>query len=179
MDTDSRVSDRRFAARSDRNPVASLSPERADRQRIGMLMRVAGVFAVTLALTTPAVATMVPGSGRAISNCYAVLDVQGTGALTSPRLLTCVDGDASCDLDGQCDDRCLFGLSICINQPGLGGCTPPSSLASVRSRFKPAAIQLRPPTVLQGNACSPSLLGSVAVKVRRNGKKSPGQGRAR
>ncbi len=129
-----------------------------DRQvRAGSLMRILSALAVTLALATDAVATIVPGSGRAISNCYAVLDVEGTTALTTSRLLTCEDGDPSCDLDGQCNDQCLFGLSICINQPGMAGCTPPSALSSVRAHFKPARVQLHPPTELQGNACSPPL----------------------
>ena len=142
-------------------------------------MRILSAFAVTFALATAAVATIVPGSGRAISNCYAVLDVEGTRALTTSRLLTCEDGDPSCDLDGQCNDQCLFGLSICINQPSLAGCTPPSALSSVRAHFKPARIQLLPPTVMEGNACSPTLLSGVAVKLRPNGKKAPGVGRAR
>jgi fibro-slime domain-containing protein len=141
-------------------------------------MRIAAALVATLALATDAVATIVPGSGGATSNCYAVLDVEGTKAPTSPGMLTCEDGDATCDLDGQCNDECLFGLRICINQPGLGGCTPPSALTSVRARFKPARIQLRPPTVLQGNVCSTTLRSMVAVRVRPNGRKAPGQLRA-
>lgn len=74
------------------------------------LIRSAAALASTVALATDAVATIVPGSGLAISNCYAVLDVDGTKALTTSRLLTCEDGDATCDLDGQCNDECLFGL---------------------------------------------------------------------
>src|SRR4029450_13186223 len=145
----------------------------------GSVMRIAAALAATLALATDAVATIVPGSGGATSNCYAVLDVEGTKPLTTPRLLTCEDGDPSCDLDGQCNDQCLFGLSICINQPGQAGCTPPIALTRLRSRFKPARIQLRPPTVLEGNVCSPMLPSGVAVKLRRNGKKAAGQGQAR
>jgi hypothetical protein len=49
-------------------------------------MRIAAALAATLALATDAVATIVPGSGGAISNCYAVLDVEGTKALTTPGL---------------------------------------------------------------------------------------------
>src|SRR5262249_10483276 len=140
-------------------------------------MRIAAALVATLALATVAVATVVPGSGGATSNCYAVLDVEGTKAPTSPGMLTCEDGDAACDLDGQCNDECLFGLRICINQPGLGGCTPPSALASVRARSKPAGI-LQPPTVHEGNVCSPLLRSMVAVRVRPNGRKAPGHLRA-
>src|SRR5215469_2955423 len=140
--------------------------------RAGSVMRLAAALAATVALATDAVATILPGSGRAIGNCYAVLDVEGTSAITTSRLLTCEDGDPSCDLDGQCNDQCLFGLSICINQPGLAGCTPPSALTSVRPHFKPASIQLRAPTVLEGNTCSTPLLSGIAVKVRHNGKKA-------
>src|SRR5262245_20997676 len=145
----------------------------------GDVMRIAAALVATLALATDAVATIVPGSGGATSNCYAVLDVEGTKAPTSPGMLTCEDGDATCDLDGQCNDECLFGLRICINQPVREGCTPPSALTSVRARFKPARIQLRPPTVLQGNVCSTALGSMVAVRVRPNGRKAPGQLRAK
>src|SRR5262245_5876728 len=145
----------------------------------GSMMRIAAALVATLTLATDAVATIVPGSGGATSNCYAVLDVEGTKAPTSPGMLTCEDGDPTCDLDGQCNDECLFGLRICINQPGLGGCTPPSALTSVRTRFKPARVQLRPPTVLQGNVCSTALGSMVAVRVRPNGRKAPGQLRAK
>jgi hypothetical protein len=136
------------------------------------------IAASTLALATAAFATVIPGGGPARSDCYVVLDVEGTKALTTSRLLTCEDGDATCDLDGQCNDQCLVGLSICINQPGEAGCTPPSALSSVRAHFKPARIQLRPPAVLQGNVCAPPLTTGIAVKVRPNGKKAPGHLRA-
>src|SRR5262245_8154535 len=181
MDSDSRVPDRQRATRSVRHRVTWVPAEhaRSDGPRVGTPILFAAALTTTLGLATQAVATIVPGSGRANSNCYAVLNVEGTSALTSSRLLTCEDGDPGCDLDGQCNDQCLFGLSICINQPGQAGCTPPSALARVRSRFKPARIQLRPPTELEGNVCSPMLPGGVAVKVRRNGKKAPGQGQAR
>jgi pathogenesis-related protein 1 len=145
----------------------------------GSVMRIAAALAATLALATDAVATIVPGSGGATSNCYAVLEVEGTKAPTSPGIFTCEDGDATCDLDGQCNDECLFGLRICIDQPGQGGCTPPSALTSVRARFKPARIQLRPPTELQGNVCSTTLRSMVAVRVRPNGRKAPGEVRAK
>jgi len=152
---------------------------RGKLREAGSSVRIVSALAATLTLTTDAVGTILPGSGRAISNCYAVLDVEGTRAITTSRLLTCEDGDPSCDLDGECNDQCLFGLSICINQPGMAGCTPPSAVSSVRAHFKPARIQLLPPTERQGNACSPTLLSGVAVKVRPNGKKAPGQSMAR
>ena len=148
------------------------------RLRVGAPMRIAAALASTVALATGASATLIPGGGPARSDCYVVLDVEGTKALTSSRLLTCEDGDATCDLDGQCNDQCFVGMSICINQPGLAGCTPPSVLTSVRTRLKPARIQLRPPTVLQGSVCSSPLTTGIAVKVRPNGKKAPGQLRA-
>jgi len=57
----------------------------------GDVMRIAAALVATLALATDAVATIVPGSGGATSNCYAVLDVEGTKAPTSPGVLTCED----------------------------------------------------------------------------------------
>src|SRR5262245_64219054 len=199
MDSAARVSDTQGTARSACHSVGWVAPERfthsgapsprrqcdpvsgghmVHRLRVGAPMRIAAALASTVALATGASATLIPGGGPARSGCYVVLDVEGINALTSSRLLTCEDGDATCDLDGQCNDQCLVGMSICINQPGLAGCTPPSVLTSVRTRLKPARIQLRPPTVLQGSVCSSPLTTGIAVKVRPNGNKAPGQLRA-
>src|SRR5262245_27093738 len=175
MDGAARVSD-------SYDTVVSVTPasggHMVHRQRVEAPMRIAAALALAVALATGAFATVMPGGGLARSDCYVVLHVDGTRAPTTSRLLTCEDGDPTCDLHGQCNDQCLFGLSICINQSGQAGCTPPGALTSVRAHFKPARIQLHPPTALQGDVCSPTLLSGVSVKVRSNGKKAPGQLRA-
>ena len=99
-------------------------------------------------------ATLIPGGGPEKSDCYVVLAVEGTRALRTKRILECPDGDPSCDLDGLCNDQCRFGLRVCINQPGLAGCTPPRALDRLRLRYRPPTVTLRAPAVLQGPVCS-------------------------
>jgi hypothetical protein len=77
------------------------------------------------ALGARADAALIPGGGPPRSDCYLEFDVQGR-ALTS-RTVECTDGDPSCDLDGECDEGCRFGVAVCLNQhdPALPNCTPP------------------------------------------------------
>src|SRR5262249_47815992 len=129
-------------------------------------------------------ATLIPGSGPEKSDCYVVLAVEGTRALRTKRILECPDGDPSCDLDGLCNDQCRFGLRVCINQPGLAGCTPPRALDRLRLRYSPPTVTLRAPAVLQGPVCSDTVEAGVAVIQRPNvactsaacsGRKRPGR----
>ncbi len=65
----------------------------------------------------------VPGGGPAASDCLIQFSgVAGPSKVTA----TCTDG-TSCDLDGQADGTCLFGLQACLDTPG------PSCTASVLS----------------------------------------------
>jgi len=132
-------------------------------QRCGALIRIAAALASRVALATGAFATVIPGGGPETSDCYVVLDVEGNRALKSARVLTCVDGDPSCDLDCLCNDQCLFGLRVCINQPGFAGCTPPSALDRLRLRYRPPTVTLSPPAVLRGAVCSDKVDAGVAV----------------
>src|SRR5262249_16718168 len=131
-------------------------------------------------------ATLIPGGGPEKSDCYVVLAVEGTRALRTKRILECPDGDPSCDLDGLCNDQCRFGLRVCINQPGLAGCTPPRALDRLRLRYSPPTVTLRAPAVLQGPVCSDTVEAGVAVIQRPNvactsaacsGRKRPGRAR--
>src|SRR5262245_39987356 len=151
---------------------------------ISAMMRIAPALASTIAFATGAFATVIPGGGPARSACYVVLDGAGTRALRTARILECVDGDPSCDLDGLCNDRCEFGLRVCINQPGLAGCTPPRALDRLRLRYTPPTVTVRPPAVLQGPVCGDAVDARVAVIQRPNvactsavcsGRKRPGR----
>src|SRR5262245_23373175 len=101
-------------------PMERMNASRNEQPRpVGAMMRIAAALASTVAFATGAFATMIPGGGPARSYCYVVLDVEGTRALRSKRILECVDGDPSCDLDGVVNDQCEFGVRVCVNQPGL------------------------------------------------------------
>src|SRR5262245_22361736 len=155
-------------------------------QPVGAMMRIAAALASTIAFATGAFATVIPGGGPAKSDCYIVLDVEGTRALRSKRILECVDGDPNCDLDRVTNDQCEFGLRVCVNRPGMPGCTPPSALDSLRLRYSPPTVRLRPPDVLEGPVCSDTVKAGVAVIQRPNvrcnnlgcfGRKRPGRAR--
>ncbi len=87
------------------------------------------------------------------------------------------DSDPTCDLDGQCNDRCTLGLRVCANQPGVAGCTPPTALDQLRVRSgrgrraagrAPPDLGLDPPTVLEGPACTETVTAEIPVTVRPN-----------
>jgi hypothetical protein len=68
------------------------------------------------------------GGGPASTDCFLAWgDAPG-------KVITCTDGDASCDVDGTIDGVCTFGLTACTNVP-VGPCAatpldaPPTLLA--------------------------------------------------
>jgi hypothetical protein len=68
------------------------------------------------------------GGGPSTTDCFlAYGDAPG-------KVITCVDGDGSCDTDGQIDGVCTFGLTACTNV-AAGGCAatpldaPPTAVA--------------------------------------------------
>jgi hypothetical protein len=113
---------------------------------------------------------LLPGGGTLRSDCYLEFEVGG-GEL-SARGVECADGDPSCDLDGACNGRCRFAVSICVNQvdPALPSCTPPAGLlrASERGAHQ---VGLRFPA-LASSACG-AFVG-VDAPIRRHGRR-PGR----
>ncbi|HEV7731856.1 MAG TPA: DUF4394 domain-containing protein [Candidatus Binatia bacterium] len=90
---------------------------------MGRTARVGWVSLTVAVLALGAVARgdLVPGGGKAASDCYLEFDV--FGASGSPKV-TCIDGDPACDTDGQCQGVCTFAVGICVNQTNVAGCTP-------------------------------------------------------
>ncbi len=84
-------------------------------------LAVIGLFVA--ASVSPAAADFVAGGGNATADCYAGLDV--TGVMGATRRIECTEGDP-CDV-GKCGDgKCTFEVSVCVNQTGVPGCTPPA-----------------------------------------------------
>ena len=110
---------------------------------------------------------LIPGGGKAASDCYAEFDVHGA---SGSKKVTCTDGDPACDTDGQCQGTCTFSVAVCLNQTNVQGCTP-------KPLKRPAHVSggLTAPTA-QGAAavCGPS--GTIAVKLK-GGKKANKRGR--
>ncbi len=81
-------------------------------------------FAVGLCAATSIVqpaAARVPG-GPLKGSCYATFEgvtASGGGA----NKVTCMDGSA-CDADGTVNNSCTIGMTICVGQTDIVGCTP-------------------------------------------------------
>jgi hypothetical protein len=112
-----------------------------------------------------ALAGFVPGGGNSAADCYLGLDV--TGVTASGGRIECTEGDP-CDTGPCGDEKCDFAFTMCVNQPGVAGCTPPAGgLTSVNA---PRPLRDGVPTVLTGAACGSPL--SLELKLKKNGQKS-------
>src|SRR5262249_27313651 len=79
----------------------------------------------------PAPGRCIAGGGARTSDCLLEVNPlapttpnpKGTGILGGLR---CVDGDPVCDLDGQADGQCTFGVALCLanRDPRLTKCKP-------------------------------------------------------
>jgi hypothetical protein len=96
-------------------------------------MRLPIILGVVAALGSAIASAQCPGTctgggGPASTDCFLAY-----GSLPS-KVITCTDGDASCDTDGQIDGTCTFGLTACTNV-SVGACTatpldgPPTAVA--------------------------------------------------
>jgi hypothetical protein len=127
-------------------------------------------------------AEIVPGNGKADSNCYAELDVSSTtGALITVEKksteYSCADG-AACDLDGACNNSCTFNIGVCINVPGQEGCTPPGTLESVKAKGKVKGVKgeggkvvIDASGLLQGSECGAFVDIVIPIKETKKGLK--------
>jgi len=138
------------------------------------------LFAAALAsaafVARPAAALLIPGgpTKSAAADCYGELSVEplSESAVTLNEkgvpTVTCSDGDDTCDLDTQVDGTCTFGVSVCINQTNVEGCTPPSGLdkvtASGKAKGGGGKIVIAAPQLLDGSACGSFLEFPVPVK---------------
>ncbi|MBI4518928.1 MAG: hypothetical protein HY699_24315 [Deltaproteobacteria bacterium] len=63
----------------------------------------------------------VPGGGSGSVDCLAEFD----GLPAVHRVVSCQDGDTSCDQDGTANGACVFDVIVCLNQddPRLPACT--------------------------------------------------------
>jgi hypothetical protein len=114
----------------------------------------AGALAATALLASTGSTTVIPGGGPTKSDCYVVLNVGGTRPLKNAKTLECTDGDPACDTDGLCNNVCALQVQLCINQPGVGNCVPPSGLQQLKFKSHPATFTLSAPSSLLGQQCN-------------------------
>jgi len=133
---------------------------------------------------THASADILPGSGKPDENCYAGLDVGDTTGATidtsSPKatVYSCVDGTA-CDLDGACNNSCLFNISVCINIAGEEGCTPPGTLDSLKAKGNVTGVKgasgkivIDTSQLLEGSVCGAFIDVTIPLKESKKETKS-------
>src|SRR5206468_2404450 len=118
---------------------------------------------------SPSRATSLPGGGPAATDCYVVLNAQGTALAARPNRLECKDGDPQCDQDGDCHNgSCKFRVRVCIDQDG---CQAPSALRSLQ--IGPAKFAIPRPMTLSGAACGD--FADVPVSLKGKAKTRPGK----
>jgi hypothetical protein len=121
------------------------------------------VLSASLGLAARASAVVVPGGGKAATDCYAGFEVEGTSNPTTVTATkTRVDQLA-------CDASCTFTVSVCIYEP-VAGCTASPVTAF---SFKPPTMTLPLPDPLGGSdhLCGATMEITVPLKGgRRTGK---------
>lgn len=55
---------------------------------------------LTVVMSRQAAAVLLPGGGARATDCYALLDFENPFPGQRGRIVTCVDGDPTCDHDG-------------------------------------------------------------------------------
>ena len=128
---------------------------------LGIALGVAGLL-----IARPAVADVTGGSAKA--GCYLVL--KGITA-TKGIKVECTDGEA-CDADGAADGTCTFAPQVCVNNAGIGSCTPTdvTSISQTGATLTLPAV----PSTTPDDCAEPSSV-TVPVVTKGNGKKKPGK----
>jgi hypothetical protein len=155
-----------------------MHPERF-RRRTAHRLTVVVALAATGLVVSAGLTTVIPGGGAPRSDCYVVLNVQGTRPLSNPKTLECTDGDPSCDTDGTCNDACILTVQLCINQPGMDNCTPPPALQKVKVKSHPATLTLNAPGSRTGPECGAFVDVNLPIKVNKKGQKHPAVAKVR
>jgi hypothetical protein len=112
-----------------------------DRWKVVGAMAFFGLFVADIGS-----AGLIPGGGKPSTDCLVEWDVQGA---SGSNRVSCMDGDPTCDTDGQCQNTCTFSIRLCVNQSNVAGCTP--------SAFK------KPPKVKMSKVPVPSTTGAEAA----------------
>ena len=113
---------------------------------------------------------LVAGGGPAKTDCYAEWQVTSAGVQANHGKVgvDCQDGDPACDVDATPNGVCTFGVSICVFQSDVPGCTP-QPLTEVRLSAKAKRLGLQPPPSATASTCGPATLVTLGL---RQGKKS-------
>ena len=116
---------------------------------------------------------LVAGGGPAKTDCYAEWQVTSAGvqANSGKMGVDCQDGDPACDVDATPNGVCTSGVSICVFQSDVPGCTP-QPLTEVRLSAKAKRLGLQPPpSSATAPTCGPATLVTLALRQGKKGAK--------
>src|SRR5262245_61250168 len=122
---------------------------------------------LTAGVLSQAHAELVAGKN---GNCAALWDISSASATIGRGMsvLTCTDGDPTCDADGLSNGVCVINLNACVGE-ATASCTP-GSLSSLT--FTPRTMKrltgFLPPPVFPAGRCG--VPGVVSLPLRRTPK---------
>jgi hypothetical protein len=138
------------------------------------------VFAATLACAAPAAALIVGGGGSKSSDCLVTFDAPANFPPLALTQVRCVDGDPSCDADGDVNGVCSVPVKVCANNTASSECTL-NGVAQIDvehsfdngtdNKFDPDFLALRQRIeqeltfpLTDSDACTSTVTISVAIK---------------
>jgi hypothetical protein len=107
--------------------------------------------------------TLVPGGGKAKSDCYG--EWLAAAPNRSATAIDCQDGDPACDLDRAVNGTCLVAAGICLHMDNIPRCTAPT-IRKVTVRASPKRLRKDLPVGLPSPPAAPvsvAACGSDAV----------------
>ena len=130
------------------------------------ISRLAVLLALSLPLAGPTSAGARCSGGSGSTDCYLEFD-GGTcsGTFHGKPSIECVDGDPSCDTDGQANGVCTFSITVCEAQTDVSGCTP-QALKKIKKLPLTVKVNL-PPT----GVSTPTCASPTTITVKLKGKK--------
>src|SRR5262245_57245256 len=133
--------------------------------RTRVTMAAAFVFGLVLGCSNAADAYYAGGGKKPENDCLIGYDgiddsnVTLEGKKQNKPVVHCTDCDPSCDKDGSStpNGSCTFELGVCLNHPGVEGCTPAAGLDSAKASAKASGtkgkIDVQVPALLEGSDC--------------------------
>ena len=112
----------------------------------------------------------VRGGGPAKTDCFTAWQVTSPDVTANrgPTGVDCQDGDPACDVDGQENGVCSFGVSLCAGVETTPQCTP-SEVSSVKFSKRASATGVQAPTAV--GTCGPAAIVSLPLKESKRGPK--------
>lgn len=130
-------------------------------------------FAALADSRVAAAQTLVPGGGKAKSDCYGEwLSAAPNHGATG---IDCQDGDPACDLDRTANGTCLVAAGICLHMDNIPRCTA-STIRKVTVRASPKRLRKDLPVGLPSAPAAPVSVAScgsdavITLPLRENHK---------